>query len=92
MSQQGKRKTKFAVLLYITKIESLLAQATLHAFSILVWFSKIHSCKLGCAPASPAALFLCLTARIRQNISVASFCSCKFLWRINECFTQLGAL
>jgi len=36
-------------------------------------------------PASPAALFLCSTAHIRQDISVASFCSCKLLWRINEC-------
>jgi len=41
--------------------------------------------KLGCAPASPAALFLCSTARIRQDISAASFCSCKLLWRIDEC-------
>jgi len=36
------------------------------------------------APASPAA-HLCLTARIRWDISAASFCSCKFLWRSDEC-------
>jgi len=50
-----------------------------------VQFSKFRSCKLVCAPASPAALFLCSTARIRQDISVDSFCSCKLLWRNNEC-------
>jgi len=25
------------------------------------------------------------TARIRQDISAASFCSCKLLWRSDEC-------
>ena len=37
------------------------------------------------APASPAAHFLCSTACIRQDISTASFCSCKLLWRSDEC-------
>jgi len=35
--------------------------------------------KPGCASASPAAHFLCPTACIRQDISAASFCSCKLL-------------
>ena len=53
---------------------------------MLVWFSKIRSCKRGCAPRrQPAAHFLCSTARIRQDISTASFCSCKLLWRSDEC-------
>ena len=47
-------------------------------------FSKIRSCKPGCASASPAH-FLCSTARIRQNIGTASVCSCKLLWRSDEC-------
>jgi len=42
------------------------------AFSILVQFSKIRSFKRGYAPASPAALFLCSTARIRQDIIAQS--------------------
>jgi len=58
---------------------------TLWAFSILVQFSKIRSCKPGCAPASPAAHYLCSTARIRQDISAASFCGCKLLGRSDEC-------
>jgi len=41
-----------------------------------------------CAPASPAAQ-LCSTPRIRQEISAALFCSCKLLWRSDECFTPL---
>jgi len=35
--------------------------------------------------ASPAAHFLCSTARIWQEISPASFCSCKLPWRNAEC-------
>jgi len=31
------------------------------------------------------AHFLCSTARIRQDISAASLCSCKLLWRRDEC-------
>jgi len=58
---------------------------TLCAFSILVQLSKIPFFKACCAPASPAALFLWSTARIRQDISAASFCCCKLLWRIDEC-------
>jgi len=34
-------------------------------------------CITGCAPASPAAHFLCSTARIRWDISAALFFSCK---------------
>jgi len=51
---------------------------TLCAFSILVWFSEIRSSKPGGASASPAAHFLCSAARIRQDISAASSCSCKY--------------
>jgi len=46
--------------------------------------SKIRSCKPGCAPVSPAT-HLCSTARIRRDISAASFCCCKLLWRSDEC-------
>jgi len=49
-----------------------------------VYFSKIRSWKPGCAPASPAA-HLCSTALIRWDINAASFCSCKLLWRSDEC-------
>jgi len=49
-----------------------------------VYFSKIRSCKPVCAPASPAA-HLCSTARIWRDINPASFCSCKLLWRSDEC-------
>jgi len=38
-----------------------------------------------CAPVSPAAHFLCQSACIRQDICAASFCSCKLLWRSDEC-------
>jgi len=33
----------------------------------------------------PATHFLCSTAHIRQDISAAWFCSCKLLWRSDEC-------
>jgi len=45
----------------------------------------LHEPEPGCAPASPAAHLLCSTARIRPDISAASFCSCKLLWRNDEC-------
>jgi len=48
-------------------------------------FSKIRSCKPGCAQASQGA-HLCSTVRVRRDISAASFCSCKLLWRSDECF------
>ena len=54
------------------------------AFSILVQFCKIPSCKPGYAPASPTTHFLCSAARIRPYISAASFCSCKLLGRSDE--------
>jgi len=85
MSQQGKRKTKFSGHLIITKNWKfscvLCAQCQ---FLCTVQFSKIPSSKPGCAPTSPAA-HLCSTARIRQDIRPASFCSCKLLWRSDEC-------
>ena len=58
---------------------------TLSAFSILVYFSKIRSCKPGWAPASPAAHLQSSTARIWRDLSAAWFCSCKLLWRSDEC-------
>jgi len=58
---------------------------TLCAFSILVQFSKSRSRKTGSAPASPAAHLQCSTARIWRDLSAASFCSCKLLWRSGEC-------
>jgi len=36
-------------------------------------------------PASSAARFLCWIARIRQDISAVSFCSCKLIWPNDEC-------
>jgi len=47
--------------------------------------SKIRSCKPGCTLNSPAAHFLCSTARIPQYISTASFWSYKLLWSSDEC-------
>jgi len=35
-------------------------------------------------PASPAAHFLCSIACIQQDISAASFCSCKLFWPSDE--------
>ena len=58
---------------------------TLSVFSILVYFSKIRSCKPGCAPASPAAHLQSSTARIWRDLSATWFCSCKLLWRCDEC-------
>jgi len=54
MSQQGKRKTKSLPDLCTLKKTKVFLR-TLCAFSILVWFSKIRSCKPGCASANPAA-------------------------------------
>ena len=51
----------------------------------LVEISMIRSCKPGCEPASSAAHFLYSTARIRQVINAAWFCSCKLLRRSDEC-------
>jgi len=42
---------------------------TLCTFSIRVWFSKVRSCKPGCAPASPTAHLQYLTARIWRDLS-----------------------
>jgi len=51
----------------------------------LCTLARFDLAKPGCVPASPAAHFLCSTGRIRQDISAISFCSCKLLWRIDEC-------
>jgi len=59
---------------------------------MLVEFSKIRSCRSGCASDSPDAHFLRSTAHIRQDISAASFCSCKLLWRSDECVSLLCSL
>jgi len=84
MSQQGKTKKKVCwISVHNIKTRGFLR--TLCAFSILVWFSKIRSCQLVCAPASPLAHFLCSTARTGQDISAATFCSCILLWRRDEC-------
>jgi len=45
----------------------------------------------GCAPADPAAHFLCSTALIRQGISTVSFCSCKLLWRSHVFYSTVNA-
>jgi len=45
--------------------------------------------KPGCAPAGPATHFLYSTARIRQDISAASFCSCDLLGRSVDLFYSL---
>jgi len=78
MFQQGKRKTKSLLDFYTQKNKSFLA-----------YFMRIlNSCVVqqdSCTPASPAAHFLCSTARIQHDISAASFCSCKLLWRSDEC-------
>jgi len=48
----------------------------------------IRSWKPGCTPASQASNFLYSTACIRQDISAASFCSCKLTqWWV--CITPL---
>ena len=41
-------------------------------------------------PKSPGAHFLCSTARIWQDISSASFCSCKLFRRSDECVLLPG--
>jgi len=43
----------------------------------------------GCVPANPAAHLLCSTARIRRYISTGWVCSCKLLWRSDECVLPL---
>jgi len=48
---------------------------------VLEFRVQIQSCKPGCASGSPAA-HLCSIARTRQDISAASFCSCRLLWRV----------
>ena len=70
-------------LLYITKNKRLLVYFMRILNSCVV--SKIRSCKPGCAPAIPAANLQCSTARIWRDLSAASFCSCKLLWRSDEC-------
>jgi len=56
-----------------------------HFLAYFIHFSKIPSCKPRCAPASPAAHLQCSTARIWWDLSAAWLCSCKLLWRSDEC-------
>ena len=56
-----------------------------HFLAYFIRFSKIRSCKPGCAPASPSAHLQCATACIWGDLSAAWFCSCKLLWRSDEC-------
>ena len=69
MFQQWKQKVCWTS---INNKKSKVFLRTLCAFSILVQLSKIRSFKRGCASASPAAPFLCSTARIRQDIIAQS--------------------
>ena len=64
-------------LLYISKNK--------HFLAYFIRFSKIRSCKPGYAPASPAAHLQCSTARIWRDPSAAWLCSCKLVWRSDEC-------
>jgi len=57
---------------------------TLCAFSSLVQFSKILQTGV-CASQSSCTLSMCSTARIQGDVSAASFCGCKLLWRNDEC-------
>jgi len=84
VSAGKKENWKFAVLLYITK-NWRFSCVFPRAFWIRVQFCKIQFCKPGCAPADPTAHLLSATARIRQNICAASFCSCNLLGRRDEC-------
>ena len=63
-------------LLHITKNK--------HFLAYFICFSKIRSCTLGCATASPAAHIQCSTACIWRDLTAASFRSCKLLWRSDE--------
>ena len=50
---------------------------------------NLRTCKPECASDSPDAHLLYSTARIRRGISAVSFCSCKSLWRNDECVLPL---
>jgi len=72
-----------------TKFKKFSDKDCLWICKIFFWYGsgvkKSISPHLWCAPASPAAHFIRSTARIWQDISVAWFCSCNLLWRIDEC-------
>jgi len=87
MSQQGKRKTK-SLLDFYTKQKSKFSCVPYAHSQFLCSLRKIRSFKLGCAPVRPVPHFGCSTAGIRQDISAASFFSCKLLWRIDNASRQ----
>ena len=79
MSQQGKRKTKSLLGFYKQQqIQSFLAYFMRILIScVLYQLARLDLANVY-APVSPAALFLCSTARIRQDISPASFAVVNF--------------
>jgi len=92
MFQHGKRKTK-TLLDFLLNRKSKVYLRTLCAFSILVKFSKIRSCKVqtGVCVRQPSSTLSVLTALIRRDISPAWFRSCKLLWHSDE-FVLLAVL
>jgi len=83
MSQQGKRKTKFAGLLHMTKNWKFSCLLYAHS-QLLCSLARFDLANRGVRQlVQPHTL--CSTARIRQNISAASVCSCKLRWLNNEC-------
>ena len=81
MSQHGKRKAKSLLDFYTSqKIESFLAYFMRILNSCVVCRDSI----LHTGASQASAHFLCSTARIRQDISAVSFCSCKLRWRSDE--------
>jgi len=56
-----------------------------HFLAYFIRFSKIRSCKPGCAPASPAAHLQCSTAVFDETLAQPDFCSCKLLSCSDEC-------
>jgi len=79
----GKRKTKsFLDISSQQKIESFLAYFMRIPDSCVVW--QVSILQTGVAPANPAAHLACSTARIRRDITAASFCSYRLLWHSDE--------
>jgi len=82
MSQQRKRDTKNFLSL---RNKNRRFTCVLYAYSqFLCSLARFDLANRGCASDSPAAHILCSTAHMRQDISAASFCSCKLLWRSDE--------
>ena len=54
------------------------------AHAHMAWSQKFRLIP-GCASNSRVVHFLCSISRIRKDLSAASFCSCKLLWRSDEC-------